>query len=317
MLKKLNYEAKVGILVFVATAMLILGYNWLKGNDIFAKYNHMYAEYKDLQGLTVSSPVRINGYTVGRVSNIDFKAGLHPRIIVRLSLKKGVTIPSNTVARIVNVDVFGTKNIDLVLGDATVEAKENDTLTSDIQDDLATSLGKQLLPVKSKAEGLVSSLDTLVRNISATLNKNTINQIHQSIEHITASLAHINQISGDLGHSTEEINDIVRNVRSISANIKNNNESISKIIGNLGTLTDTLKKAEINKTVQKLNATLHDLDITLTKLNNGEGSAGLLLNDKRLYNNLEADTRDLDSLINKIKQHPNKLVNFSVFGHKG
>ncbi|NBV13708.1 MAG: hypothetical protein EBS07_06535 [Sphingobacteriia bacterium] len=54
----------------------------------------------------------------------------------------------------------------------------------------------------------------------------------------------------------------------------------------------------------------------MEKINRGEGSLGLLINDKKLYNNLTASAISLDSLFVDLKKHPKRYVHFSVFGRK-
>ena len=70
---KISNETKVGILAAVAITILILGYNFLKGNDVFSDDKEFYAVYERVDGLLVSNPVLVNGFQIGRVSQLTLK----------------------------------------------------------------------------------------------------------------------------------------------------------------------------------------------------------------------------------------------------
>ena len=65
-------ELKIGIIGILSILLLIWGINFLKGNNIFGNKNEYFSIYKNIDGLESSSPVRINGLTVGNVTKIYF-----------------------------------------------------------------------------------------------------------------------------------------------------------------------------------------------------------------------------------------------------
>ena len=107
---------------------------------------------------------------------------------------------------------------------------------------------------------------------------------------------------------------IIGNVESITANIKKNNDKINNIIANFSNISDTLAKAKIASTINNADKTLKDFSEIIAKVNRGEGSLGMLVNNDTLYNNLEGASKELNKLVEDIKLNPKRYLNFSVFG---
>ena len=75
---------------------------------------------------------------------------------------------------------------------------------------------------------------------------------------------------------------------------------------------------EINfqEMVGSLEASLNNIQQITTALNNGEGTAGLLLKDTVLYSRLNDVCATAVSLLEDLKANPKRYVHFSVFGRK-
>jgi phospholipid/cholesterol/gamma-HCH transport system substrate-binding protein len=115
---------------------------------------------------------------------------------------------------------------------------------------------------------------------------------------------------------SKRVNNILENAESISLNLKNNNETISGILGNLNQVTDDIAKANFKETLGSASKAVSDLQLVVDKINNGNGSIGLLINDEKLYQNLNNASQNLDNLMIDIKANPKRYVSFSVFGGK-
>ncbi len=94
---KLNNETKIGILAVVGIIVFILGFNFLKGKNLFKKDKYIYAVYENIQGLTKSNPVVINGLQIGNIANLDGSKDLK-KILVSVNLTEDFDIPNNSWA---------------------------------------------------------------------------------------------------------------------------------------------------------------------------------------------------------------------------
>jgi phospholipid/cholesterol/gamma-HCH transport system substrate-binding protein len=304
----MNKEFKIGFFAIITIIALVFGVNYLKGINILHDNTDFYAVYENIGGLQVGSPVLINGYKVGMVSDIDLLTEQNQKLLVTISLDKKFDMATSTICKIVNQDLMGTKGIALLLGDTGDLVKIGDTLISGIEGSLQDEVNAQILPLKNKAEELIGSVDSVMMIITAVLNKDTRNNLRNSLSSLdkTFELMSKTMIKVDsmVDLNDERISKVIQNLESISSNIASSN---GDILTNFSSLSDSLAKADIVRVLQNVT------DIT-TKINNGEGSIGLFLKDDKIYTNFEKSTRELASLIEDIKMHPSRYVNFSIIG---
>lgn len=315
---KVTKEFKIGIIFVIATAILIWGVMYLKGLELFKHRMIIYAVYDRVNGLVPDNNVAISGMKVGQVKDLFFSTKHPGKIVAALYISEDYPIPSNSVARINNSDnLIGGKYVEIVLGDSKKILKNNDTLNSVIEASIGEELNQQLVPLKVKTERLLGSLDTVATLIQEVLNKETR-------DNLAASIAHIKDILNNLSHTTyyldtlvgsqrNHLASIIGNIESISLNLKNNNQKINNILTNFSQLSDSIAKARIPSTLAQVNKAIVDIDIAINKINNGKGSLGLLMNDDKLYNEVEKAARDLNLLLEDIKANPKKYVKVSVF----
>ena len=115
-------------------------------------------------------------------------------------------------------------------------------------------------------------------------------------------------------YNDNRVSNILSNVESITSNLHNNNESLGNVIKNFESISDSLAKSKIRSTINNLDASLKQFYDVVAKINNGEGSIGLLINDKELYKNLSSASGQLDQLLMDMKKRPKRYVSFSLLG---
>ena len=313
-------EFKIGIVGIFSIFLLIWGISFLKGKNIFLKTNEYFSIYKNIDGLETSAPVRINGLTVGNVSNIYFHPNLTGDIIVQFTLNNDIRFPKNTVAKIYNSDIMGTKAVQLIYGNSNLYASHGDTLFSEIENGLKDEVNKQVLPLKNKAEELISSIDSVMTVITTVLDKDARESLSSSLRSLnrtfsTMELAMV-KLDSVIYKNDIRVSTIIQNVESITSNLHNNNDMIASTIKNFESISDSLAKSNFKSTINNLDKSLGEFDKILQKIENGEGSIGLLLNDKEMYNNLTSASKNLDLLIEDMKKYPKRYVTFSLLGGK-
>jgi len=307
----MNKEFKIGLFAIASIIALIFGVNYLKGINILNENRNFYAVYENIGGLQVGSTVLVNGYKVGMVSDINLLAQQRHNLLVTISIDKEFDIPVNTICKIVNQDLMGSKGITLVLGDNNYLVNSGDTLIGNIEGSLQDEVNAQILPLKNKAEELIGSIDSVMMIVTAVLNKNTRENLRNSLSSLDKTFELMSQTMGKVDTmvdlNDERISNVIQNLESITTNLESSNGKIKNILTNFSSLSDSLAKADIGTALQNLS------DLT-TKINNGEGSIGLLLKDDKIYVNFEKSTRELASLLEDIKKHPSRYVNFSIIG---
>ncbi len=309
---KISNETKVGILAAITIAILIIGYNFLKGNDIFVSENEFYAKYDKVDGLAVSKPVLVNGYQIGRVSALTLLA--NGQVLAQFKIKPQYEVPRNTIARLESTDLLGSKAVVFDLGNSLQYAIDGDTLNANVQ----ANLLEQVEPVQKKAQQIVSKMDSVLTSVNMILNPDFQKNINRSFASIANTLQTLESTSktvdGAVGIQAKRIDVILANAESISNNLKNNNQKINEMVGNFNSFSSQMAATNIKATIDNANKAVTELQAAVNKVNQGTGSIALLLNDDKLYNNLSKSAKDLDELMLDVKANPKRYVSFSVFG---
>lgn len=308
---KLSNETKIGALTAVTITVLILGYSYLRGNDVFSGSNKFYAIYHSVDGLTISKPVLVNGFQIGRVSKMQLRNDGHT--VVEFKIDDQYNVPVNTLARLVSTDLLGNKAIVFELGNSNEVAENKDTLRADVQGSLAESLQ----PIQTKAENLMSKLDSSLSAINRILNPGFQRNVDRSFNSIANSLQTLEgttkKIDYIVGSQTNHINSILTNAEAVSVNLKNGTAGLTGVTTNLNRFSGDLANSNVKQTLENANKAIADLQQTISKLNTNNGTLGKLMNDDSLYRHLEYASKNLDALFIDIKKNPKRYVHFSVF----
>jgi len=292
----------------------MFGYSYLKGNDVFTSENRFYATYASVDGLSVSKPVLVNGFPIGRVSHMTLLSD--GRTLVELKVEPKYEIPKNTLAKLEGTDLLGSKAIIFELGDSKVMAEDKDTLKADIKGGLAESLQ----PVQKKAEVIIGKMDSILSSVNAIMNPRFQKNVDRSFNSIANTLQSLEgtskKVDNLVGVQSVHINNILANVESISGNLKTNGVYLTRTMANFNKVSDDIAASNVKQTLDNVNKAIADLQATIAKVNNGQGSLGKLMTDDEMYNHLRDASADLDKLLIDLKANPKRYVHFSVFGGK-
>ena len=315
---KISNETKIGALTAIAIVLLILGFNFLKGKSFFGKTHTLYAKYTNVQGLATSNPVMINGLQVGTVYSITTDKNMK-EILVNMTMTKDVNIPVNSVA-IIKPSLLQTVSIDIKLGNATTYIPKNGTITTEATAGIFNDVLSKIDPVLYQVTKAVSSIDSVLMSVNRILDPSSKNNIHATLENLNKTTANLIGVSASLSvllnTQTGALAGTLNNLNSFTSNLDKNNSKITNLVGNLDKTATNLSQLDLQKTLTTLNGTIGDLKSTIGKLNSTSGTAGLLLNDTKLYNNLTATANKINLLIDDLKTNPKRYVNISVFGKK-
>lgn len=315
---KINSETKIGVMAVIGILLLIMGFNFLKGKSLFKKDRHIYAVYQDVQLLAKSNPVLINGVQVGNVSNLDGGKDMR-RIVVTISITKDINIPDNSLG-IINPPLLGSASLEIQLGSSSNFLKNGDTLVTTLSGGAFDAALKIINPVLYEVRNAVKSLDSVLHVVTGVFDpgtKNNIKGMLANLDATTASFA-LSAKSLQLLLNTENgaLSGSLNNVQAFTANLNSNNEKLNSILENAKVASAKFADINLKTTLDTLNAAVVHFKQGAEKINSKDGSLGLLLNDKTLYNNLSSTTNKINILIDDIRVHPKRYANVSVFGKK-
>jgi phospholipid/cholesterol/gamma-HCH transport system substrate-binding protein len=303
---KVTREIKTAILVIASILLFIWGYSFLKGKDLFTNYQTLYVEYDNVEDLPQSAPVTLNGLAIGKVSKISINETTG-KLLVELQLKTDFPISKTSKASLYSPSLIGGKQIKIIPNLADKDpAVDGQTLEPAVELGLTESLGGKIEPIQQKLEKMLVNIDVLVTGLNNVLDK-------KGQEDIKKTLAELNQTMTQFHKAAGSINSILdTNKGQINGVVTNFN----KMSSNFNKISDSLNKADLGKTVKNLNQTLAKVDGIMSNLNSGKGTAGKLLSDDALYNNLAKTSKELELLLQDVRLYPTRYVNVSLFGKK-
>ena len=287
-------EAKIGLVTIVSLALLYLGINYLKGINLFQPVNHYYVSFSNGKGVTISSPVFVDGFKVGLVRDIIYDYDTTGKIIVEVSLEDKMRLNKGSYIAVVNTFLSGAElhiHLNTYVDDFL---KPGSTLEGRMEEDMMQSVQEKILP---SVENLLPKIDTILGSLQTLIAHPALAQ----------SLNHIEKTTSNLEVSTRQLNQMLsKDVPGIVNNLKTMTDNFSEVSANL-------KELDLATTVNSINATLANLKLTTDKLNSTDNSIGLLLNDKGLYDNLNSTMDNASKLLLDLRENPKRYVHFSVF----
>lgn len=314
---KYKREISIGLVFIVALALFIWGFNYLKGFNLLKDQRMLHAVYDRVSGLSRANPVLINGLKVGQVSDIYFNPDFSGDIIVEITIESQIPIPKNSIALIYSSDLMGSKAINLQLGNDTAFVMNGDTLATNVEASLKEAVNQQIQPLKAKAEELILSIDSVVTVIKEIFNEKAKQNLTRSLASIEETFRNLESASHNLDQMVAaektRLGEIMQNLETITGTISENKENIDNILTNFSALSDSLARAEIPQTFSNINRVVGDVAEIADKINRGEGTIGMLINDDKLYRDLQKSADQLQLLMEDIRLNPKRYVRFSLF----
>ncbi|MFL5763479.1 MAG: MlaD family protein [Bacteroidia bacterium] len=317
---KLSKEVKVGLVTTLAIACFIYGFNFLKGKNLFSSQRKFYAVYDNIDGLVEANPLMINGFKVGIVGKIVLANDTTGNIIVSLVLDNDVKVPKNSIAKVVSSDLLGSKAVELQLGSGSIYAENGDTLKSAKQDNLGESVNKIVAPLQKKASDLLGSIDSVMVVVQQVFDENARANLSKSFESIKLAISSLETTSYRLDTmvNTEKgkISSILTKVNTLATTLANNSDKLGNVINNFSNISDSLAKSNLTSAINNADKALNEASSIMTKINTGQGTMGMLVNNDSLYRKLDKSSEDLDKLLKDLRINPERYVHISVFGRR-
>lgn len=304
---RITKEAKTAVLVISAIILLIFGYNFLNGKNLLNNDKVFYALYNNVEGLNSSSKITINGFVVGHIVDIGF-ANKSGKLKVTFNVQDDFKFGKNSVAKIYSTGFIGGNNIAIIPEEnPKAYAEGNETLASFIEADMISEFSDRLDPIQNKLNIVLDKTALMITSLNKVLNEDNTKNISESLKSLSVTL-------NNLKTTTNSVNGLIASKEaSLSAIIDN----FEKSSNNINKFSNEVAAIEVTKLTSDLNKTVSEFSKIADKLNTNSGTAGKLINDPKVYDNLDRATRQLDLLLQDVKLHPKRYVHFSVFGKKG
>lgn len=310
---KLSREFKTAAVFISALALLIWGYNFMKGKNLFdGNIPTFYSEYQNVQGLNTASKVTVNGLQVGKVQHITFNTDPNKKgqLLVAFSMEANFEFSKNSEVKIYSDGLMGGKALAIIPSYEGEIAKSGDFLKGGIESDIFSSVTEKLNPLQSKIESMIVTADSLLVGLNDIIDDKTRMNLKNSISQFNQSMTNFTDITNNIDAILE------KNKHSLEQTLTNAEKVTDNFATLAGTLNNEIEEAQIATTVKELKTTIESINTVIANLNKGEGSLGKLLKDEEMYSNLTNASKELEDLLREMKEHPKRFVHFSLFGKK-
>ena len=300
---KLSYEIKTGVLVLTGIILFIIGFSYLKSNDVFIKDRVFYAVYEDVEGVSKGTPVTISGFNVGSVQDIKFFNN-SSKLLLKFRVENDFNFSNQSTAQIYETGLIGGKALAVIPKYGNEIAKSGDTLNSSIAPGLTELVNDKLSPLQEKIESMVVSADSVLISLNSVLNTQAKDQIKSTITNFSSTVTDLKNSAGTLDEmismNKNKINNIITNVNKSS----NELSDLSNSFSNLTVIIENLSESS------------NSIENIVNEISSGNGSLGNLIYDDKLIKSLNAASSNINLLIEDLRLNPKRYVHFSLFGKK-
>jgi len=291
----MNKEIKVGIIGLVGLVLFYLGSNFLKGIDFFSPVKQYYAVYNNVDGLVVANPVIVNGYSVGRVSNIKILQSQNNKILVTMDIDEDLIIDKSSVATLSSNDFLGSKAIILSIHDVLNPLNEGDTIIAEVDRGLSELLEKAT-PITDNISITISRLNDLLSSL-----KGSGDMISNTLENLNDVLTNSNEL---IESNKSTITNTLNNLNDLSKDLSEKIEKIDPLLDGAQTIVNKLNSVDFENTFNQIDILITSINGVFDDIDSGKGTLSKLLADDSLYNNLNKTAFDLDKLLFHINENP-------------
>jgi phospholipid/cholesterol/gamma-HCH transport system substrate-binding protein len=309
---KISNETKVGALTVLALALLFIGFNYLKGRDVFSHSKKIYAVFTDLGSLEKSNEVKINGLPVGTVYEKREKDKDVSAIVVTIQLTRDINIPKNSVAYI-SSSLVGSSYIVIERGNSPELLQDEDTISTRLETGILGDVKAQLDPTITSVRNILDSLKKTLSGINQLLDTENRNNLKQTMANLNAASGSLNTL---LNSESGSLARTLHNAENFTATLKESNQDIRSTLQNTKKLSEQLAEMPLKATVDSLQQLITSLKTTLQAINSKEGTLGALVQDRGLYEQLQQTVLSAEILMDDLRTHPKRYVQVSVFGKK-
>lgn len=298
----LSNEVKVGITVFLAVVVAIIGFRFMRDVPLFGSSLKISSTFEKADGISTGSLVYVKGVRIGSVNSV----GLNPENNVRvgMSIDTDIRIPTDSKASLTSLGIVEGKSIVIELGNASEFVETGDTIVGDYAQTIMETLGQQGEQLGSDVSNSINELNQFLRQLNETVDDETRVKLDETLNNLVNAS---NRVATLLEQKQGDIDQAI--------------ESGSRVISQLDTLTtenrpkvDSLMTS-IQENVDQLSVVREELEMAtgslnsiLDKLNAGEGTMGKLINDSSVYDNLDSLTIELNRLVKGINEDPGRYL---------
>lgn len=271
----MTQETKVGLFLIAAMGVILTSILFLGKIKLFRHSHSYFVDFANVEALPTKAAVKVAGVEVGKVDKVELVEG---RARVTISLDPKVVLHRDAVVRIGSTGIIGTRFVEVFPGSAGSAALEENAVIQGVA-------GGSLEAMMSKLSGLFDD--------DPEHGGNAVDNLKESLRHIRNVTA---ALDSSMGQRSEDLNDIVSNIKDLTYSAKVFAAHLQEI--------STEHKEDVKVALEKFRGVGEKLDAILAKINNGEGTIGTLVSDKKT----EQDVKEAIASVKQTAAEAKKVI---------
>jgi phospholipid/cholesterol/gamma-HCH transport system substrate-binding protein len=300
----MSKQAKIGILFIVSAIALYFGFNFLKGSDFLSRVSTYYVHFDNVNGLTISNAVMLNGLQVGRVNNIEVLQKENNRIRVELQVRSDIELGKGTIGVLGDNGLLGGKMIDLKVSKEKPLIASGGTLVGKLQEGLMAQVTQKADPIVAKVDTLLTNFNKMVKGLTSM--EDDLKAVMRNAKNMTESL------QGTL--SKGELDRLLTTSTATMQNFNKLLQGFQPIMSKLDTMAGKFAKLELQQTIDQAKGAMGKMNTLLGDLQQGKGSIGALMKTDSLHRTLVKSMADLDKILIDFRENPKRYLDLRVIG---
>ncbi len=299
---KISREIKVALFAIATLAVTIWGFYFLKGHDLFKPGKTLFVVFPHAGFIEPSTPVVVNGYKIGIVSDTRLMDATKGTVLVELRITEDeLFLDSESQAIISSPGLIAANVIDIKLGKSGREVQDGDTLRAGLSLGIEATLMNIVEPLQNNMNSVLKNLDSVLVPMKTSLPK-TVDNLNQLIAGVDRLVR----------NNDAKVSSIVGNLDLLLGTLARNEQQLDSMIGNLNQFSDTLAALELAQTVATTQQAIEQVRILLQNINEGEGTLGQLAKSDALHRRIDSTALSLQLLMTEINEHPERFLHFSL-----
>ncbi|MEX0844338.1 MAG: MlaD family protein [Balneolaceae bacterium] len=298
----MSNELKIGITILVATMVAFVGYSIMKDIPLFRTSTTIYTTFDQVYGLISGNVVNVKGFKIGSVKQMRLLES--DSTIVAMNIEEGYGIPKGSYAVLKSSGVLGGKYIEIYKSDSDELVPHGGSIKGVFEQGMMDTFAEEGAKLSTDISASIRGVEELVSSLNETLNKKNKESISGTISNLESATGSLSEL---IQNRQNDLDSMIIDAKSTLQNLDNlsseNKEKLTSLINNLEATS-----AELETLSNGLNETNLTLNEVLTKINDGQGSLGKMVNDPSLYNNIDSLSVNLNQLIKNINDNPGQYL---------
>ena len=299
---KYSDELKVGIALVVAALLFVLGLRYFQDLPLFDTTDGYYTLVENAAGLSAGSAVRVSGVPVGAVRRIRY-APDERQVRIDFYVEKSVDIPEGSHIAITGLSQLGDVKMDLTLGPPDNDLIAQGEQVASQEEDLFGNLAERAPTLFNRADTVLVGLDQVLSGVSRQLDQSD-SDLRRTLQSLEETSSTVNRV---LDAEQQRLAATLDSVAVLTG-------SLNRLVGTGEENLDvTLQEARqliqrLDRNLDSVESSTDRLDAILTKVENGEGTLGLLVNDPALYHRMDSTLTQVNTLMEDFQENPRRYL---------